>query len=1416
MPRIRFGMAAAALLMAVCASAATFSVTNTNDSGPGSLRQAILDANSAAGGIVAFNIPSTPRTITPLLALPLAEAGVTIDGTTQPGYLGSPLIEINGASIPNTGFQACISTRGTVRGLVINRCQWTGILGYGAPVIAANYIGTDRTGQFQMGNGTGIRLQGSGSGPIIGGNSFAEGNLISGNGSGVASDFVSDMTISHNKIGMDVSGTRSIPNGAGLFLNDGSNITITSNVISGNYYGTGIQTMLVSNMTIKNNTFGVGTSGDSLPNGTSIQLFVTDSTTVGDLSGGGNVIANSNTGVLVIGDNGIGVRNVIRGNSMYNNNIGINLVRGNSIDGATPNDPGDADIGGNMMQNYPLLTKVASTGGTTTIVGTFNSTPGQTFTIDFYSDTTPCNTTGQGRSYVGSVPLTTDGAGNATINTTFGFAVTPGNSLAALATDSSGNTSEFSPCAAIQGNGSFRFASDPNVNVAEGAGSLVLAVSRVNGSIGSASVNYATANGTAVAGSDYTAASGTLSFADGETQKTITIPIVQDTIFEGTETFSVMLSNGTGGATVGTPSKVTISILDDDPPPVLTISDARMAEGNSGTTPMLFNVTLSFAVNVPVSVDYYTNSITAYAYEDFVYTSGRLTFNPGETQKTISVPIIGDTRPEADETFAVVLCCGITNATYARSYATGTIVNDDAPLTITVSDARVVEGNSGITNAVITLTANAPIYGYLYYSTSDGTARANEDYIPVSDYVYFYSTTTRTITVPIKGDTEPEPDETFTIRFGSNSTGAALDRPFAVVTIVNDDTGFGPRAQSVPRGRKASFVLVVGVRPSAPVTVALASSNPAVLDVPPTLTVTEASTSFEFLALDTGTTIVTVTLPPPYSATFTGQVTVHEPAYLVLTPSAMTIPDGTTLTVSAAFDPPLTKGSLVRLRALDPSIIDVPSSIVIDPGKTTTFAVKSLKKGSTALSAMIAPDHGGAENTYLVDVIEPAATPAIAQIVPAIGPMSGRTSVTVNGANLRSDCTLLFGGTPATDIAFVSATAMTATTPPHPAGTVDVLLNCGADHSTFSNGFTYLSTSPTVSSVSPSFGSTAGGTLVRITGADLRSGCWPFFDGIAARSANFVSPAEMISEAPPHAAGRVPVAIRCSGSADGTLFSAFTYSTAAEPAPLINSITPPAGAPGQPVTLGGARFRRDDTVKFDDAAAAIVSTSPDVDVVTIPLMAAGEVSITLTDAAGRSTTTGPIFNVLEPEPPRIARLTPTSARPGGDVVVDGSGFRPGYSFAFGTARAALVSLSYTRVLLRVPAIAPGTVPLNVLNSAGHIASIGPSFTIASTGPSIRTILPGCATTDGGGTLIITGDGFAAGAVVTFDGTMSSGSVVDANTLRVTIPAGAVGTPRIVVTNPDGTSASLSGVFAYYSPFDPNGGCTGGRKRPAAH
>src|SRR5262249_512272 len=152
----------------------------------------------------------------------------------------------------------------------------------------------------------------------------------------------------------------------------------------------------------------------------------------------------------------------------------------------------------------------------------------------------------------------------------------------------------------------------------------------------------ATADGTAVAGSDYTAAGGTLTFAPGETTKTVTVAVRGDTSDEPNETFFVYLSNPSGapiadGQGVGT-------ITDDDPAPLVAINDVTRAESAG---PAVFTVTLSAASAFTVTVNYATQAFTATAGSDFTAVSGTLTFAPGETSKTVAVPVIDDAVQES-------------------------------------------------------------------------------------------------------------------------------------------------------------------------------------------------------------------------------------------------------------------------------------------------------------------------------------------------------------------------------------------------------------------------------------------------------------------------------------------------------------------------------------------------------------------------------------------------------------------------------------------------------------------------------------------------------------------------------------------------------------------------------------------------
>jgi hypothetical protein len=216
-----------------------------------------------------------------------------------------------------------------------------------------------------------------------------------------------------------------------------------------------------------------------------------------------------------------------------------------------------------------------------------------------------------------------------------------------------------------------------DVDVVEGhtgTRTAAFTVSLSNASSLPVTVTYQTANGTAAAGSDYQAQSGTLTFAPGEVSKTVTVTVTGDRAAEANETFFVNLSSPVNATLAETQGRATI--LDDEPR--ITIGDVTRAEGRSGITQFTFTITLSAAYDQAVSVSFRTVDGTAKASTgDYTARSGTLTFNPGETTMTVTVDVKGDSKKEANETFFLELYNPSVNLLISRNRGLGTILNDD-------------------------------------------------------------------------------------------------------------------------------------------------------------------------------------------------------------------------------------------------------------------------------------------------------------------------------------------------------------------------------------------------------------------------------------------------------------------------------------------------------------------------------------------------------------------------------------------------------------------------------------------------------------------------------------------------------------------------------------------------------------------
>jgi len=346
-------------------------------------------------------------------------------------------------------------------------------------------------------------------------------------------------------------------------------------------------------------------------------------------------------------------------------------------------------------------------------------------------------------------------------------------------------------------NGTLLFRSS-EASASESVGTLNLLVDRINGSEGAVSIAYTTANGTAMAGSDYTAASGTLTWVANDAQpKNIAIPITPDTAVEGEETFTVMLSNATGGAASGFPDQVKVKLSDAQLPGTLVFSAASYSVVESGATATI-TVNRTGGASGTASVAYATGNGTATAGQDYTAANGTLSWADGDaTAKTFTVAITNDTTPEADETVSLALS-NATGATLGSpASATLTITNDDAsPGTLAFSSASYA-GSEAAAGRMVTVTVrrNGGSDGIasVAYASSNGTATAGVDYLASSGTLNWAAgdAADKTFTVTISDDSADEPDETVMLGL-SNPTGAGLGAPATATLTIADDDEPGP------------------------------------------------------------------------------------------------------------------------------------------------------------------------------------------------------------------------------------------------------------------------------------------------------------------------------------------------------------------------------------------------------------------------------------------------------------------------------------------------------------------------------------------------------------------------------------------------------------------------------------------------
>ena len=327
---------------------------------------------------------------------------------------------------------------------------------------------------------------------------------------------------------------------------------------------------------------------------------------------------------------------------------------------------------------------------------------------------------------------------------------------------------------------------------------------------------------------------------------------------------------------------------------------------------------------------------------------------------------------------------------------------------------------------------------------------------------------------------------------------------------------------------------------------------------------------------------------------------------------------------------------------------------------------------------------------------------------------------------------------------------------------------------------------PHVNSISPSSGTTVGGTKVTIKGASFVAGATVTI-GNAATSVNVLSETELTATTTATAAGSDEVVVT---DANGTSTGGPSYTYVAPPPPTVTSVTPTSGpaAGGTKVTIKGTGFLAGATVTIGNAATSVVVASATKITAVTSATAAGSDPVVVSDANGTSTG-GPSYTYVVPPPPTVTSISPTSgpAAGGTKVTINGTGFAAGATVTIGNAATSVVVASATKLTAVTSATAAGSHAV-VVSDANGTSTGGPSYTyVAPPPPTVTSVTPTSGPAAGGTKVTIKGTGFLAGATVTIGNAATSVVVASATKITAVTSATAAGSDPVVVSDANGTS-----------------------------
>jgi hypothetical protein len=468
---------------------------------------------------------------------------------------------------------------------------------------------------------------------------------------------------------------------------------------------------------------------------------------------------------------------------------------------------------------------------------------------------------------------------------------------------------------------------------------------------------------------------------------------------------------------------------------------------------------------------------------------------------------------------------------------------------------------------------------------------------------------------------------------------------------------------------------------------------------------------------------------------------------------------------------------------------DTALTALAPPGTAGTVDVTvSTYSGTSALSA-------ADQFTYTSVPV-----PALTSLNPSTGSTGGGTLVTITGSNFTNATAVLFGSTPALAFTIVSDSIITALAPPQPASTLDVTVIAFGNVSALSAADRYMYTpalAPAVTGVSPATGSTAGGTVVTITGSSFTGASTVLFGQVPA-TFTINSDTSITATAPSQAGGTVDVFVLTpNGTSAAGTSDRFTYTAAA--APVVSGITPSSGstAGGLVVTVTGSGFTGATGVNFGSVAATFTVNSDTRITATVPAQAAGTVDVTVITPSGTSArSAADQFTYTAAAVPVVSGLNPSSGPTGGGtlVTITGSGFSAATAVNFGSSAAlGFTVVSDTVVRATAP---PGTfgppVDVTVVTPSGTSAtSAADQFSYTTTSvPSVTGLSPASGSTAGGTVVVVTGSGFTGATAVAFGAYPATTFTVNSDTqITAVAPAQPAGTVDVTITTAAGTSST---------------------------